>query len=595
MPLLPLLLGLLLPSPARATVQDQFGQGPEHIAMAGAVTALAGDTSAAYYNPAGIAQTRHVALSLGYILGQANLMGWDGIVYDTDGDGLVQDADGYVDYGSVGADYRVDDLGKQAPFYTAGLQFGAAFPLYRHITLGIAGYLPSQSLMRIELENPAIPYYVMYRNRNNRFAISPALAFQPWHGVRLGLGVQAMTRIVARMRLSSVVDVDAFTTDTGDGDQVSATVQANVDEMVMSMQPLMAPNFGLQFDMGAFVDPSDPRWDTLRRFAFGVAWRGEWMANTNVDATVTANGSIRFDDDELLLSTLLEEPIHVQITDMVGFYNPAELSIGMRQGYGLVDLTGDLTWVQWSKFTDTVAPYMGFSVDSLAGTTVDIEVGEDLPEPGFKDTWTLRVGGQFHTPNWRFSQDLRDFKFFVRGGYAYIPSPVPDQTGLTNYMDSDRSVFAGGIGLEGRYLKFAKGPLRLDIGGQYHKMSTRTVQKDPSLLTDSTGDGIVDYPQGYPLTGEITCGGNLWVLAAALEMSFMDPKKWPGEKKKPAATTQVPSSVEIQGYGQRATGYGMAANKACFTEARSPKPGARCASLAKPASPPPPPAPTPAG
>jgi len=528
-----------LPGVARATVPDQFGQGPENIAMAGAVTALTGDPDAAYYNPAGIAQTRHVALSLGYILGQADLMGWDGIVYDTNGDGLLQDADGYVDYGSVGADYRVDDAGRQAPFAIGGLQLGAAFPIYRHLTVGLAGYLPSESLLRIEMENPAIPYYVMYRNRNNRFSISPAIAFQPWHGVRLGLGASVMTQLVARMRLSSTVTVDAFSSENPDGaDQVTATVQANLDEMVASIQPMMAPNFGLQFDMGAFVDPSDPRWETLRRFAFGVAWRGEWMMNTSVDATVLANGTITFDDQTLLLSTLLEEPVNVQITDMIGFYNPPELSLGMRQGYGPLDLTGDLTWVRWSKFTDMVAPSMDMAVTSLAGTEVNIKVGNDLPPPAFRDTWSLRVGGQLRSGRWRFGKDIRDVNFFLRGGYAFIPSPVPDQTGLTNYMDSDRNVYAGGLGVEGRYLAFAKGPIRVDIGGQYQKLDTRTVQKDASLLTDGNGDGITDYPQGYPLTGEITCGGDIWVIAAAVQMNFLDEKRLPGARKTPPAPSQ---------------------------------------------------------
>ena len=69
------LLGLLgiLRSQASANVQEVFGMSPRAIGMGNAYSAVADDFSAAYYNPAGLAQIRHHQLFLGYLYGQPRL------------------------------------------------------------------------------------------------------------------------------------------------------------------------------------------------------------------------------------------------------------------------------------------------------------------------------------------------------------------------------------------------------------------------------------------------------------------------------------------------------------------------------------------
>jgi len=69
------LFGLLgiLSSQASANVQEVFGMSPRAIGMGNAYSAVADDFSAAYYNPAGLAQIRHHQLFLGYLYGQPRL------------------------------------------------------------------------------------------------------------------------------------------------------------------------------------------------------------------------------------------------------------------------------------------------------------------------------------------------------------------------------------------------------------------------------------------------------------------------------------------------------------------------------------------
>lgn len=531
---------VLLTAPqALATVPDQFGMGADNIGLAGASTAVDMGPSAAYYNPAGISGARHVMLQAHYVLGQANLQGWEGIVYDSNADGKLQDADGYPDYGDVGADYRVRDPEDPDDFYVNGMQVGLVFPIWRWLAIGLSAYLPHGSLLRLEVEDPYIPYYVMYRNRNNRFTANPALSIQPIHGVHLGAGAQVMADISARVRLTDNTTIQAFSaSDTSDA-SVSVTSNAHVDELVANVVPRTGYNWGALIELGAFVPQDDPKYDWLNDIAVGVAWRGAWFASTDADILVAANGTATFDDETLLDSPLLAEPVEATLSDLVSFYNPPQLSIGLKAGYRSFSLSGDATRVGWSHFTEMVVPYTVLEVNSLAGTSVTVQSGDEYPDPGFRDTWNLRGGIEYTTPKIRLPDLMKNARVHVRGGYAWIPTPVPDQTGLTNYMDSDRSVYAGGLGFEvDRIRGFSRGPLRLDVGAQYHALETRTVEKDASLLSDTDGDGLINYPRGWALpadgqTSTITSAGNLWVVAAGITLQFGDEVPLPGKINKP--------------------------------------------------------------
>lgn len=522
------LLFFLSPA-ARATVPGQFGMGADHIGMANAGTTLAADPSAAWYNPAGIGQARFVVLEAGWVFGQAELWDFHDIVYDANGDGRLQDEDGYPDHGDVGTDYRVLEGRERAPFYTSGIQVGASFPIWRRVSIGLAAYMPTASLMRIEIQDPTLPYYVMWKNRNNRFTLNPALSVQPVRGLYLGVGAQLMTDMVARGRVSSWVEVEAFpSTPRADGAEISAKVKGNLDQLVLSLKPRTALNLGFLLDLGAFARALDPkhadRYDTLDRFALGAAWRGEWFVSTDADILVSNNGHIRVDDEDILLSSLLEKPVEIQVQDMVGFYDPPQFSAGMRHGYGPLTIAADLSWCRWSRFTDMTSPSLRLDIESLAGTSVTVESGADLGPPAFKDTLSFRTGGYFEFGPYASVDRLQALSFFLRGGFGFVPTPVPEQTGLSSYMDSDRSVYAAGLGVQaGRVRGFSRGPIRLDVGGQLQVLEPRTTFKDRSLLTDADGDGIVDWPRGWPLSGSLTSGGAVWVVSVGVEMKFAPP------------------------------------------------------------------------
>jgi len=112
----------------------------------------------------------------------------------------------------------------------------------------------------------------------------------------------------------------------------------------------------------------------------------------------------------------------------------------------------DLTWQQWSDYRD--------NHDELAG---------------FKDTWNIRVGGE-----WRPVKRL-----VLRGGFGFRPSPVPEQTGRTNFVDND--MFILGVG----------GGTSWDVHGKVLEIQAFT-QAEVARARSTTKARLAKYPRCEP-------------------------------------------------------------------------------------------------
>ena len=112
----------------------------------------------------------------------------------------------------------------------------------------------------------------------------------------------------------------------------------------------------------------------------------------------------------------------------------------------------------------------------------------NAPPPDFHDIFVPRIGAEY----------LANKHLSLRAGYVYRPSPVPDQTGINNYADSDKHVITFGAGVSFfDPWKLRKQPIILDFVFQAHILEERSVIKtDPD---DPVGD--------YTIDGEIFLGG----------------------------------------------------------------------------------------
>lgn len=99
-------------------------------------------------------------------------------------------------------------------------------------------------------------------------------------------------------------------------------------------------------------------------------------------------------------------------TDYNLHVSPATYSAGLSWKREGLEIATDLSYVRWSQYSDSSGTPARFS------NTFDWGIGAELSLLGIQ----------------------------TRLGFRYTPSPVPEQTGRTNYADNDRFMISGGVG-----------------------------------------------------------------------------------------------------------------------------------------------------
>jgi len=148
------------------------------------------------------------------------------------------------------------------------------------------------------------------------------------------------------------------------------------------------------------------------------------------------------------------EPVTKQNFDYSFSYSPRVLQGGFRFDIAPVSISTDIAWVMWSEYRPE---YNG------NGT-------------GFKDIVTTRLGVRYSPLKW----------LDVAIGGGYIPSPVPEQTGRTNYVDNNRVEITTGATFK---LPWVDG-LSVDLHAQFLTLIPRSNTKD----TDASNPLIDEFP-----------------------------------------------------------------------------------------------------
>ena len=246
-------------------------------------------------------------------------------------------------------------------------------------------------------------------------------------------------------------------------------VKEIVSAVDQEVHPILSGTAGLIFRPGRFLRSLEP-------LTLGFTWRQKHSLDLDIPVSVVLSGFLL---DLDLTSTFLYTP-----TQWVG-------GLSYRLSPDLL-LSCDVSYNEWS----------GFQVPSLSiATKIDIpfivlKEGVNDP-PGFSDTVTPRLGLEVRP----YRGDRADG--FLRAGYAFEPSPVPEQSGRSNYLDSDRHIFAWGAGVLFKRLlgkDLSRKPLSFDVGVAYHWLPERKHAKASWVRPDNPG---------YP---EIASSGNVWTF-----------------------------------------------------------------------------------
>lgn len=209
----------------------------------------------------------------------------------------------------------------------------------------------------------------------------------------------------------------------------------------------------------------------------------------NLQLTSTIHSPSRFDIGLSFAALLPDGGEQISVRKMVHDYNPWLFGLGGEYVFDLGNLdltvTGGMTIGLWSKY---------------------INRQNERPRPGYewRNTISPSLGARIGDDKWQAGLDL-----------LFVPTPVPEQTGRTNYVDSNR--FTSGLSFDYR---FDMGPVKMGVGAnlQAHFLSTRRNTKlrpnpneivnpdsdnhllnhNPNLIIDELPDALQDR-NGDPL------------------------------------------------------------------------------------------------
>jgi long-subunit fatty acid transport protein len=317
--------------------------------------------------------------------------------------------------------------------------------------------IPTGSLYWWRAQLPEEERYVFYYDDLNRLVAVAGLAYEPLKWLSIGVSANILLELETNSSGPVYVDkeavneiVKAFLGPNGNQQYVAVPGDIAEDQKT---KLAVSPIVGIQ------IKPTE-------KLSFGLAWRDELYMDdygkNHIDVFVSA--------------TSTSDPLKISFDynhHFAHYYSPSQWAIGAAYRFdnGL-KLSADFTWMQYSNYLDIL---------------------HETPSPKFKDVPNIRAGAEKQIIN--ANKYLGDMA--LRGGYSYWKSPVPDQTGTTNFLDNDKHIFS--IGTENRWDKPGKywsKPISIQTMAQYHYLIDRQYTKD------ATGEKIT--LSGYAFTAGIS-------------------------------------------------------------------------------------------
>ena len=432
-------VGVALSPGARAHAPDAYGFGPRGAALGGAVAADSTDFSANYYNPAGLVGSSNVGLSLGYF-GADNRLTIGG-----------KDNDVVDPHGLLGGIVAPGKLG--IPF-----------------AFGIATYIPDDGLSRVKALRQETPRWELYNDRTTIVFIAANLAIRPVSFLEIGGGVAflAATHGSFGIRGTAVI-----------ASPYESQLEHEVDADLTSLR---YPQVGARVKV----------WD----YGFiGVVYRGETKLSLSIDAKLkgTIDAGLQVPLTYTLESRTFDAFLPQQVVLGLSFQKVKNLKANF-----------DLTWVNWSAYVSPTAQTSAdLAVDLPPGFPIDLP-GATKPTavipPRFEDRFVPRIGLEY-TFGFGREVDLHGekrpaFQVPVRAGYVYEATPIPPQTGVTNFVDADRHTLSAGAALVLNHpASILSGSLHIDAYFQASLLPERQTRKA------SAADFVGDYRASGAMLG----------------------------------------------------------------------------------------------
>ncbi len=433
---------------ARAAVPDSYGFGSRSSAMAGAVGADASDFSTVFYNPAGLTEAPGIALGLGYTYNFQRLR----VNGENNG---VDDVHGLV--GGVVAPGKLWKI----PF-----------------AFGLALHLPDSGISFLKARKQEVPRWELYDTRQQLLFLAAALAVRPLPWLELGGGIGYLSATRGKFGIRGQADITA---------PYDSQLEHEVDADLTAVR---FPVAGVRFV-----------WDGWG--ALGVSYRG--VSKLDLHLTARLQGDVKAVGKPIPLLYELE-------ARTINSFTPQSVTLSLSvQRIKHLHLNFDLSWINWSAYESPVAQInANLDIRPPKGTPISLPSAPaptQIVPPELRDRFVPRLGAEWRIPLGSerevHGQKVAFCELPVRAGYAFEASPIPEQKGITNFIDSDRPTLGLGAGVAfNRPFEALPGSLRLDVHAIFSRLVSRTMVKDnpADFVGDYTASGAI---YGVGTTGEV--------------------------------------------------------------------------------------------
>jgi long-chain fatty acid transport protein len=343
------LLYICATSLAHANPIDALGYGSRGIAMGGAQTAIAVDSSANYYNPAGLVAGKDLRIDIGYRYAQPLLK---------------------MNGRDVGVDSaRGFQIGLDAPGNIGPFRFA----------VGIALWLPDQRITRTRSLSFDQPRFVYYDNRMQRLLLSANLAIQIVPGLYVGGGLTFMSRTVGELFLKGSVAVS---------DPDNSSLQTNIGVDLVAVR---YPQAGIM-------------WQATRNLSFGVSYRHSF--ELQVDQAFQIRGNV----GDPGLAPVVENGYFKARTLGNDLFQPWQLTAGVAaRMLSRLLIAFDLTFARWSDFPVPASDLtLEIDIGPVFTPRINLPPKRSYPPSRFRDIFIPRLGVELRArENPKLAVDVR--------------------------------------------------------------------------------------------------------------------------------------------------------------------------------------------
>lgn len=280
-------------------------------------------------------------------------------------------------------------------------------------TIGAMLFLPDQALTRLRNESAQKPRWALYDNLPQRLVFGANAAIAIGDRLAIGGGVSFMAATKGVVNLRGLVGFPR-------------PELSNLDLAIdVDLDTIRYPEAGVWFRALPWLD-------------LGASYRGGFYLT--IDLAFRLQGDVGSPGQPPAVSNGHVD-LHTVSQDL---FQPAQWVVGASaRASKHFSIAFDLAYHRWSTFQNPSAHIDPPDIDlGQFNSFVHIPPFPPLPDPNFHDIIVPRLGVE-----WLAQEDARH-RLFARAGYVFEPSPAPEQTGESNFVDNDKHTLTVGAGYE---------------------------------------------------------------------------------------------------------------------------------------------------